>query len=117
MPYTQIDDKITLFYEEYGQGDKIILSAQVGFYPVGMQQQLGKMGYHVYCITLRGFHPSTLVEEDYGQAWYDIFADDVVAFADKMNIKSLHYKKIDYLCQKGYLTTKKYIEETKKIRK
>lgn len=91
MPYTQIDDKITLFYEEYGQGDKIILSAQVGFYPVGMQQQLGKMGYHVYCITLRGFHPSTLVQEDYGQAWYDIFADDVVAFADKMNIKSFVY--------------------------
>lgn len=46
------------------------------------------MGYHVYCITLRGFHPSTFVEEDYGEGWYDVFADDVVAFADKLNIYS-----------------------------
>ena len=39
MPHVQINDKISLFYEEYGSGaldaDNIILSAQVGFYPNG----------------------------------------------------------------------------------
>lgn len=91
MPFAKINDKITLFYEEYGSGENIILSAQVGFYPKGMQQKLAQMGYHLYCITLRGFHPSTLVEENYGEAWYDIFADDVAAFADLMNIKNFIY--------------------------
>ena len=95
MPHIQINDKISLFYEEYGTGpldaDNIILSAQVGFYPKGMQQHLATLGYHVFCITLRGFHPSTLVEEDYGEHWYDIFADDVVAFADKLGIKNFVY--------------------------
>lgn len=91
MPFAKINDKITLFYEEYGSGENIILSAQVGFYPKGMQQKLAQLGYHLYCITLRGFHPSTLVEENYGEAWYDIFADDVAAFADLMNIKNFIY--------------------------
>jgi len=95
MPHIQINDKISLFYEEYGQGslneDNIIISAQVGFYPKGMQQRLATMGYHVYCVTLRGFHLSSFVEEDYGEHWYDIFADDVAAFADKMGIARFIY--------------------------
>ena len=95
MPHVQINDKISLFYEEFGQenndSQKVIISAQVGFYPKGMQQHLATMGYHVYCVTLRGFHPSTLVEEDYGEHWYDVFADDVAAFADKMKINKFIY--------------------------
>ena len=95
MPHIQINDKISLFYEEFGKEnkdtDKIIISAQVGFYKKGMQQYMAGLGYHVYCVTLRGFHPSTLVEEDYGEHWYDVFADDVVAFADKMNISRFIY--------------------------
>ena len=91
MAYMQINEAITLYYEEYGAGDRIVLSAQVGFYPEGMQQALAKQGYHVYCITLRGFHPSTLVTEDYGENWYDVFADDVTAFADKLGIQQFIY--------------------------
>ena len=95
MPHIKLNDKISLFYEEYGTGpldaDNIILSAQVGFYPKGMQQHLATLGFHVFCITLRGFHPSTLVEEDYGEHWYDVFADDVAAFADKMGIARFIY--------------------------
>ena len=76
MPHIKLNDKISLFYEEYGTGpldaDNIILSAQVGFYPKGMQQHLATLGFHVFCITLRGFHPSTLVEEDFGEHWYDV---------------------------------------------
>lgn len=86
-----LDDNITLHYEEYGEGDNIILSMQCGFYPVGMQQYMAGLGYHVYCITMRGFHPSSLVYEDYGERWYDIFANDVLAFADKMGINRFIY--------------------------
>lgn len=91
MPSIEINEKITLHYDEYGSGDKYILSAQVGFYPIGMQQKLGQMGYHVFCITLRGFAPSSYVTEDYGENWYDVFAGDVVSFADKMGIDRFTY--------------------------
>jgi len=64
------DDGIRLHYEEYGSGDRIILSAQAGvFYPRGVQQELAKRGYHVFCMTLRGFAPSDYVKEEYGTAW------------------------------------------------
>lgn len=82
---------IDLFVEEYGSGDRYILSAQVGFYPVGMQQHLATMGYHVYCITLRGFYPSSYIEEDYGDRWYDVFSDDVIRVADRLGIDKFIY--------------------------
>lgn len=86
-----IEPHIDLCFEEYGSGDNYILSAQVGFYPFGMQQKLASMGYHVICITLRGFYPSSYVEEDYGDRWYDVFAEDVVKVADKLHIGKFFY--------------------------
>ncbi len=91
MSHIRINDKVNLFYKEYGQGDDYILSAQVGFYPKGMQQKMAEMGYHVYCITLRGFAPSSYVEEDYGEDWYNVFADDVVRVADALGIDRFTY--------------------------
>ena len=91
MAFFSVDGKINLYYEEYGEGDRIVISAQVGFYPKGMQKALAKEGYHVYCMTLRGFAPSSYVQEDYGDAWYDVFADDVVRLADHLGIKRFHY--------------------------
>lgn len=91
MGFVQINENIRLYYEEYGEGNNYVLSAQVGFYPVGMQQRLATMGYHVFCITLRGFAPSSYVTEDYGKDWYNIFADDVAAFADAMGIERFVY--------------------------
>lgn len=89
--FAQISDEIKLYYEEYGQGDNYILSAQVGFYPDGMQQNMAKLGYHVICVTLRGFAPSSFVSEDYGDKWYDVFADDLVAVADLLGIDRFVY--------------------------
>lgn len=86
-----IEEGVSLYYEEYGMGEKVILSAQIGFYHVGMQQYMAELGYHVYCITLRGFHPSSFVCEDYGEKWYDIFAEDVLKFADAMKIDEFIY--------------------------
>lgn len=91
MGSVQTKDGIILHYDEYGTGSRIIISAQVGFYPAGMQQVLAGMGYHVYCVTLRGFAPSSYVEKDYGDAWYDVFADDVVFLADTLGIGQFAY--------------------------
>ena len=84
-------DGVRLSYEEYGTGERIVLSAQVGFYPEGLQQALAKRGYHVYCLTLRGFAPSDYVTEDYGEAWYDMFAEDVICLADSLKAESFCY--------------------------
>ena len=85
------EDGIRLHYGEYGSGDRIILSAQVGFDPSGVQQRLAGMGWHVYCLTLRGFAPSDYVTEDYGDGWYDVFADDVVRLADELSAGQFCY--------------------------
>ena len=85
-------DGIRLHYEELGTGDRIVLSAQAGlFYPRGIHQALAERGYHVYCMTLRGFAPSDYVTEDYGENWYDVFAADVVRLADRLGIDRFIY--------------------------
>lgn len=87
----KISDTISLYYEEYGEGDRYIMSAQIGFYPKGMQQYMASLGYHVICVTLRGFAPSSFVTEDYGDGWYDIFADDLIKVADYLGIDRFVY--------------------------
>ena len=85
------EDGIRLHYDEYGTGSRVILSAQAGFYPKGLQQSLAAQGYHVYCLTLRGFAPSDYVTEDYGAGWYDRFADDVICLADALGVDRFFY--------------------------
>jgi len=91
MGYCTTKDHVRLYYEEYGTGGKVVLSAQAGFYPEGLQQALARKGYHVYCLTLRGFFPSSYVTEDYGDAWYDVFADDVICLADSLGVSRFFY--------------------------
>ena len=85
-------DHVRLHYEEYGSGDHVVLSGMAGrFYPFGLQQALARKGYHVFCMTLRGFAPSGYVDEDYGDAWYDVFAGDIVSLADHLGLKRFAY--------------------------
>lgn len=84
-------DGLSLHYDEYGTGGQAVLSAQAGFYPRGVQQALAEKGYHVFCLTLRGFAPSDYVAEDYGEGWYDVFADDVICLADTLGIGKFCY--------------------------
>ncbi|MCQ2421505.1 MAG: alpha/beta hydrolase [Lachnospiraceae bacterium] len=91
MGYIEVEEGISLYYEEFGTGDNYILSAQMGFYKKGMQQRMAELGYHVFCMTIRGFSPSSSVSTDYGEHWYDVFAEDVVRFADAMQIDTFTY--------------------------
>ena len=91
MPKLLVRDGIELFYEEAGTGDKAVLSLMMDFPPENLIRSLGDHGYHVYMITNRGIGGSTHVWEDYGAAWFDIFADDVAAFADRLGIDRFVY--------------------------
>lgn len=83
----------TLYYNEYGSGEKYILSAQMGFDPdeKGWPMDLAEEGFHVFAIQIRGYGRSTHVFEDLGGEWYNIWADDVYEFAKSKGISKFFY--------------------------
>jgi len=91
MPKVEIREGIELFYEELGSGEHYILSTMIDFPPLNTTRALAAHGYHVILITNRGFGRSTHVTENYGAAWFDIFADDVAAVADRLGIDRFVY--------------------------
>lgn len=91
MPLMEVEKGINIHYEEWGEGDRYLLYTQVGHSRFSLERELAKRGFHVFLLTNRGFGESTHVQEDYGEHWYDRFADDVIAFADKMGIDRFAY--------------------------
>ena len=91
MPLMEVEKGINIHYEEWGEGDRYLLCTQVGHSRFSLERELAKRGFHVFLLTNRGFGESTHVREDYGEHWYDRFADDVIAFADKMGIDRFAY--------------------------
>lgn len=83
----------TLYYNEYGSGEKYILSSQMGFDPdeKGWPMDLASEGFHVFTIQIRGYGKSTHVSEDLGGEWYNIWADDVYGFAESKGIQKFLY--------------------------
>lgn len=86
-------NNVELYYEEYGTGDRYIIQAQqfVNSYLNYVKDLCEKEGFHGYIIRIRGYAPSTLVEEDLGAKWYDVWAQDVCDFADAMGIDKFFY--------------------------
>lgn len=84
---------ITLYYEEYGSGSRVILATLQVYDPhrKGWPYDLAEEGFHVYVIQMRGYGQSEHVFEDYGEKWYDIWAGDVAAFADAKGIHRFLY--------------------------
>ena len=91
MPLMEVEAGIKIHYEEWGEGDRYLLCTQVDHSRFSLERELAKRGFHVFLLTNRGFGQSTHVREDYGEHWYDRFADDVIAFADKMGIDKFAY--------------------------
>ena len=91
MPKIEVAEGIELYYEDLGEGDKYVLSLMMDFPPANTIRELAKHGYHVLLITNRGIGKSTHVFENYGAEWFNIFADDVVALADKLGIGRFIY--------------------------
>lgn len=92
MPFIEVNG-VQLHYDEHGQGDEVIISAQSYFSEESYQEELAKASgrYKVYNITLRGYGPSTHVFEDLGDKWYPTWADDVYAFAQRKGIDRFIY--------------------------
>jgi len=91
MPTITTKDSVQIYYEEYGSGDRYVLCTQVSHSAQSLERELARRGFHVFLLTNRGFGRSTHVTEDYGDHWYDRFAEDVIEFADQMGIEKFIY--------------------------
>lgn len=87
----QTEAGVELAYEEAGEGDKYIISVQMGFEDRYYVREFAAHGYHVFMIWNRGAGPSVTTVADSGKGWYNAWADDVVAFADRMGIDRFIY--------------------------
>ncbi|MBQ6551925.1 MAG: hypothetical protein IJL78_11010 [Lachnospiraceae bacterium] len=91
MPYCTVEPQVHLYYEEYGEGERYLLSTQIGHGRETLEKELAKRGFHVFLLTNRGFGRSTHIYEKLSGSWYDMWADDVVRFADCMGISTFSY--------------------------
>ncbi len=91
MAYCEILENVNLYYEEVGSGENYLLCTQIGHGPYSLERELAKRGFHVFLLTNRGFGRSTHIFGKIEENWYDMWADDVVRFADKMGIQTFSY--------------------------
>lgn len=91
MPMIEISEGVHIHYEEYGEGDKTVICSMIDYPRYSSIRDLCKFGYHVYLLTNRGFGKSDHSDIDYGAGWWDIWAGDVIRFADKKGIYKFVY--------------------------
>ena len=87
----EVQPGIEIGYEELGTGDKYVLCTQMGFNEQFYARKFADHGYHVFLLWNRGSGPSSPATEDFGPGWYDVWADDVISFADKKGIDKFVY--------------------------
>ena len=92
MPILNLNH-VSLYYEEFGQGDRYLIQAQqfVNSQIYYTKDLADRCGFHAFIIRIRGYAPSSMVTEDLGDDWYDVWAQDVVDFADAMGIEKFFY--------------------------
>ena len=99
MAYAKVNG-VELWYEEFGTGDKIVLTASGGDFkrpdPAEWPYYLADHGYYVYAITLRGHWKSTQVKEDYGMEWYNIWSDDIYEFGRMLGVDKYFYTGVSH---------------------
>jgi pimeloyl-ACP methyl ester carboxylesterase len=97
MPKIAVKDG-ELYYEEFGSGDEIIVSAQMDFrrrsYPELLAEAPGR--YRVLEFWLRGYGRSTPVTADLGRAWYPQWADDIYQATQALNLDRFIYTGVSH---------------------
>jgi pimeloyl-ACP methyl ester carboxylesterase len=89
--------EVDLYYEEYGSGDDVVLSAQMELAQgQSYQRLLGEAGFHVYYIQLRGFGNSTLVPRAPTGGWYEMWAEDMYQFAQRLGVPRFTYTGVSH---------------------
>jgi len=89
---------VTLAYQEFGSGDKYLLSTQNFFLSGSHMELLGKppYDYHCFLIYMRGYGKSSHITDPTPRDYNSIWAQDVIKFADAMGIPSFYYTGISH---------------------
>ena len=89
---------VTLAYEEYGSGDRYLISSQNFFFRDCHMALLGRepYHYHVFLLYTRGYGASTHIFDPTPRDYTTIWGEDVAAFAEAMGIKSFYYTGISH---------------------
>ncbi len=89
---------ITLAYKEFGTGDKYLLSTQNFFLSGCHEELLGKApyDYHVFIVYMRGYGKSTHIFDPTPRDYSKVWGEDLIAFAEKMGIKSFYYTGVSH---------------------
>jgi pimeloyl-ACP methyl ester carboxylesterase len=97
MPKMKVTDDVELYYEEYGSGDAVVLSAHMALAPgESYQRRLGVAGFHVYSQQLRGFGESTHVTAAPAAGWYPTWAEDVFLFSRAVGVDRFIYTGVSH---------------------
>lgn len=97
MKTLEIND-VTLAYEEYGSGNRYLISSQNFFFRDCHMALLGRepYHYHVFLIYTRGYGASTHIFDPTPRDYTTIWGKDVAAFAEAMGINSFYYTGISH---------------------
>jgi pimeloyl-ACP methyl ester carboxylesterase len=97
MPKIAVSDG-ELYYEEFGSGDEIIVSAQMDFtgraYPKLLAEAPSR--YRVLQFWLRGYGQSTPVTTDLGRGWYPQWAEDIYQATQALNLGRFIYTGVSH---------------------
>ena len=97
MPILNLNH-VSLYYEEFGRGDRYLIQAQqfVNSHIYYTKDLADRCGFHAFIIRIRGYAPSSMVTEDLGDDWYDVWAQDACDFADALGIDKFFYGGISH---------------------
>lgn len=89
---------VTLAYEEYGSGNRYLISSQNFFFRDSHMALLGRepYHYHVFLIYTRGYGASTHIFDPTPRDYTTVWGKDVAAFAEAMGINSFYYTGISH---------------------
>ncbi len=94
----------TLSYQEFGSGDKILISTQNFFFKDSHMELLGKppYDYHVYLISMRGYGESDHIYNQEPRDMVKVWGEDVLAFADAIGADKFYYSGVSHGCFAGW---------------
>ena len=104
---------VTLGYNEFGSGDRYLISCQQNHnshiaYTIDLAE---KHGFHLFQVQIRGYGAAAdRATENHGGSWYDVWADDAVAFADAMGIDRFFYGGISHGSGIGWTIARRHPE-------
>ena len=108
-----LSNGVTLGYNEFGSGDRYLISCQQNHnsqiaYTIDLAE---KHGFHLFQVQIRGYGAAAdHAAEPHGGEWYNVWADDAVAFADAMGIDRFFYGGISHGSGIGWTIARRHPE-------